>query len=131
MKIDAPDDVLELMDDAYHAHILSGGCDPHCHVCGAKISIGDRFAFKTFVADGEVITPAGLVIGGIRGTACRTCFEADRSLPPEEERRLRERLAQVKAPMTSKERKGQAMKRLGRQPPRKGCFILPDGTVVP
>lgn len=129
---DVPPEPLEVMFQETHDYYVEGGCDPHCHICGAKISIGDAFKMKVFITD--AVTPTGLKVGNIQGMICRPCAEADRDLPPEEMSRLEERIRGIKAPTPrlNEERK-KVVEKLSPPPPRpvsRGAYVLPDGTIL-
>ena len=117
---------MEEMTQEYHDHMVKMGCDPHCHACGKKLNVGDLWSFKVFVEG--VITADGFLVGDISGSACEECTKEDRDLPADERRRLEERLQALRAPMNEK-RAASKKKKKKEARPRRGCFMLPDGTM--
>jgi hypothetical protein len=118
---------LKVMTQEEHDELVAIGCDPHCHACDAKISVGDRWDFKVFMREGELITKDGLVIGNVRGTCCATCIENDRGLSNEELNALEKRLRAVSIRRAVSKTPPPAQTPM---PPvaRHGCFVLDDGT---
>jgi hypothetical protein len=112
-------DPVTVMTQREHDEYVTGGCDPHCHACTRKISVGDQWALKVFVP--EATGPTGLVLR-VRGMCCEECVRTDRNLPATERAALAARLrAAMTPPASPKPPSAPAV--AGR-----GCFVLDDGT---
>lgn len=81
---------------------VSNGCEPKCHICNAKIKVGDRLHLKPFFAkvsepevdEGFVIPPSvdrqSKTTSSIDVMICVKCSDSNRKLPQAEANNLLE-----------------------------------------
>jgi len=118
----ANDRVLMPMTAEAREHYLAAGCDPACHICGEKISVGDWYGMQTFVAEEELFTIThGVMRANITGTACAPCIRAKKAWPEEERKKMMARLSRVLPPPA---KPSEPKPKPEPRPVHRGCFFV-------